>query len=198
VVTTEGRLIRPKMKYERDFTQIPNNFIRDEKLSYRARGILHLLLSHETGFSVTLKALASATPKEGLDAVRAAVEELEQHGYLRRYSSRRGGQFRADDWELTDPAEMLLPSLLTALDKTTRTALDNPTRKNSTALDKTTRTALDNPTTRRTQEEETTKSTRDNHKSGLKLVGLCETGQPHRVRSDGYCADCWHRIGQAS
>jgi hypothetical protein len=173
---TQGRLIRKKLKFERDFTQTPNAWMRDEKLSMRARGVLGLLLTHETGFSVTIKALASSSPSEGVDAIRTAVQELEVNGYLRRHPSKRGGRFNADDWEICDPAEMGAPSMLTALDNPTRTALDETTRKKTTALDEPMRTALDDPTTRRTQVEEITTTQRNPRRAQGK--SQCQNGHP--------------------
>lgn len=136
VTTTEPHLIRRRMRFERDYTQLPNRWLRDERLSYRARGLLALLMTHEHGWKVTLKALAGASP-DGIDAVRSGALELEQHGYLVRHPVRRGGRFTGDHWELVDPFELV--------DNVPLTALDNPTRP-ATALANPTRTALDYPT----------------------------------------------------
>jgi hypothetical protein len=141
---TEATLIRSAMRFEREFTQIPNAFMRDNKLTFKARGLLAMLMTHKPGqFKVTLKTLASDNP-EGLDALRAAVNELETQGYLRRYRKAKGGQFQPDTWELCDPHDIPRGTPLAAL--------DNPTRGDS-AWAEPTRTALDNPTPIRTLEE---------------------------------------------
>lgn len=101
-----------------------------------------MLMTQKDGYVVTLKALASASPREGIDALRATVQELEVAGYIRRSRKQaRGGQFTGDDWEILDPHEPVDNALLTALDEPTR---------GPTALDEPTRTALDNPTPVRT------------------------------------------------
>lgn len=91
------------MRFERDFTQLPNTWLRDERLSYRARGLLAMLMSHEAGYRITLKAISAASPREGIDAMREAVRELEAVGYLRRHAHKSIGRYEGDDWELCDP-----------------------------------------------------------------------------------------------
>jgi len=142
-VSDEGQLIRRERRYERDFTQIRNKDLRDEALSFRARGILAFLLTHKPGFTVTLRNLAKTSPTEGLDAIRTAVNELERHGYLRRYTKAQRGRFTADDWELCDPNDALESPLLSAL--------DHPTRARGSASGDPTRTALDHPTLKNTR-----------------------------------------------
>lgn len=142
---TEATLIRARIRFEREFTQLPNAWLRDNRLSFRARGVLSMLMSHKPGeFKVTLKALANDNP-EGLSALRAAVEELEAQGYLRRYRKARGGQFQPDTWEICDPHELDAPPVLAAF--------ENRTRKPS-AFENRTRTASENRTPIRTLEED--------------------------------------------
>jgi hypothetical protein len=65
------------------FTRIDNNTLEDRHLSLRARGLLAYLLSKPPGWNVVLNHLVRISP-DGKKAVRAAVDELEKHGYLVR------------------------------------------------------------------------------------------------------------------
>ena len=88
------------------FTVIPNAWVRDPNLSRRARGLLAELLSHKEGWKVSTDSLWRAGP-EGRDAVRKAVQELEDAGYLRR-EARIGESNKFDglDYVLTDPDDV--------------------------------------------------------------------------------------------
>jgi hypothetical protein len=66
---------------KRDFTVIPNRVLRDDALSYRARGLLAYLLSQPPGWQISSGRLAIKTG-EGRDAVRTALRELMCCGYL--------------------------------------------------------------------------------------------------------------------
>lgn len=65
------------------FTIISNDSMRDERLSFRARGIHHYLLSFPTGWKIDSTSIARAG-KEGRDAIRNGLRELEAFGYIHR------------------------------------------------------------------------------------------------------------------
>ncbi|MDY3030291.1 MAG: DUF6017 domain-containing protein [Clostridia bacterium] len=80
-----------RVKKTRDFTIMSNHHLRDKKLSLKAKGLLSLILSLPEDWDYTLKGL-SYICKEGIDAVRMAVKELEDAGYIerRRFRNERG------------------------------------------------------------------------------------------------------------
>lgn len=73
------------------FTVVPNDAIRDDRLSWKARGILIYLLSQPDGWRAKSSHLWTQAPN-GRDAVRAGLTELEDAGYLvrRRYQNAAG------------------------------------------------------------------------------------------------------------
>jgi hypothetical protein len=76
-MTTIIRAPRPDLGW----TSVHNDTARDARLSFRARGVLLHLLSNADGFRMTAADLVEAG-REGRDAVRAALAELRQAGYL--------------------------------------------------------------------------------------------------------------------
>lgn len=97
-------IVRAKHSFDEHFTQIPNAWLRDSRLSLKAIGLLAQLMSHSVGWNVSIKSLASANGC-GLDSIRTAVQELEQAGYLSRVQTREAGKFSEVTWRTSDPDE---------------------------------------------------------------------------------------------
>lgn len=101
----DGRLRRVKLAFERDYTQIPNEWLRDSSISLGARGLLCLLMSHREGYVVTYKTLAATNP-EGMSALLRIVQELKEQQYLAIHKERgANGRILGYVWELTDPKQ---------------------------------------------------------------------------------------------
>jgi len=75
------RIIRAKR--DTHFTVMANDVIFDDRISYRALGLLTFLLSKPDGWETDSDRL-SAGRKEGRDAIRSAMNELKAAGYLRQ------------------------------------------------------------------------------------------------------------------
>ncbi len=68
---------------EGGYLTVSNRPLRDGALSLKAKGLFALMASLPPGWRYSVEGLA-AICKEGRDAVRAGVRELERAGYLRR------------------------------------------------------------------------------------------------------------------
>lgn len=80
-------LIRSEHFFDTDFTQIPNAWLRDQRLSLGAIGLLGQLLSHKPGWSISQESLAQANGC-GRDLIRSLINELTAAGYLERSQER--------------------------------------------------------------------------------------------------------------
>jgi len=98
-------IIRGNHAFDSQFTQIPNSWLRDSRLSLKAIGLLAQLLSHSPGWSVSIGQLARANAC-GTDLIRSAVKELEAGGYLERSQSRISNRFGEAIWRTTDPSDL--------------------------------------------------------------------------------------------
>ena len=64
-----------------------NSHLRDRSITLKAKGLLSLILSLPDGWGYSLKGLATLS-SDGLDSTRAALSNLEEHGYIMRASYR--------------------------------------------------------------------------------------------------------------
>ena len=122
---TQPGIFRGKLEFENQFTQIHNAWVRDPNLSYKAKGLLTYLLSHEIGYTITIGQIIRESD-DGKQSVRSALEELIKAGYLetKRTTDARG--YNAGlAYFIKDPANP----------KSENPTLDNPTLDNQTALE---------------------------------------------------------------
>lgn len=95
-------ITRNRLSFERNFVQVPNEWMRDKRLSRRARGLLAEIMTHSVGWEITVESLVENGP-EGRDAIRGAISELESAGYLTRQTTRSGGKFSGTDYMIQEP-----------------------------------------------------------------------------------------------
>lgn len=76
---------------ESHFTILANEILRNQKLTLRARGLLGLLLSYPDNWRTSSTQLARVCP-DGRDAIRTALRELEDAGFIlrRKYQDELG------------------------------------------------------------------------------------------------------------
>lgn len=72
-----------EINYLKGYTITPNTHQRDKSISLKAKGLLSQMFSLPDSWDYTLKGLAHIN-REGIDAIRAAIRELEQAGYIIR------------------------------------------------------------------------------------------------------------------
>ena len=72
-----------RVQKKSNYTVVDNTFIRDMNLSMKAKGLMLLMLSLPPEWDYSVAGLA-AICKEGMTAIRGALKELEDAGYLRR------------------------------------------------------------------------------------------------------------------
>lgn len=96
-----GNPIIVRRRVQRDFTILPNDVVRDPRLSWKALGLLVYILSLPDDFRLHLKYLTKQKPT-GRDGTRAGLKELEAAGYLTIRRERRSGRFAQVIWDVTD------------------------------------------------------------------------------------------------
>lgn len=100
-------IIRRTLDFElaqTEFTQIPNAWLRDTRLSLKAKGLLAQLLSHSPGWKLTVEKLARDN-NCGTHLISSAVQELETFGYLNRMQTKTlHGRFAETMWFTTSPS----------------------------------------------------------------------------------------------
>ena len=100
-----------RVERTQNYTVMSNYHLRDRRLSLKAKGLLSLMLSLPEDWDYTLSGLARIS-LEGKDAIRAAVVELEQAGYVqRRQTTDKAGKFSSNEYiirEWPNPEKMSL------------------------------------------------------------------------------------------
>ena len=65
-----------RVQNTKDFTVMSNHHLKNKDLSLRSKGLLSFMLSLPEDWDYSLKGLATLN-KEGIDAIRSAINELE-------------------------------------------------------------------------------------------------------------------------
>ena len=87
-----------RIEKTQNYTVMSNHHLRSKTLSLKAKGLLSQILSLPEDWDYTLAGLSSIN-RESVDAVRSAVLELEQAGYLTRSRERKeNGKFGGTEY----------------------------------------------------------------------------------------------------
>ena len=123
-----------------DYTVMSNHHLKNRALSLKAKGLLSLMLSLPDDWDYTLQGLAHIS-LEKVDAIRKAITELENEGYITRTRERdeqgrlRGTEYIIREQPISEKPTLEKPMLENPiLEKPT---LDKPTQAKPT-LEKTT------------------------------------------------------------
>lgn len=147
----------PTFRVERtgNYTVMSNHHLRNEKLSLKAKGLLSQMLSLPEKWNYTLSGLCAINP-ESKDAIRSALRELEEQGYVvRRQTTDASGKFSKNEYiiyevPVSKPDAGADPSLEKPLS-------ENPTTDNPP----TGKPSAENPTQLNTKKSNTQKSKTD-------------------------------------
>ena len=121
-----------RVEKTKDFTVMSNYHLRDKNLSLKAKGLLSQMLSLPEEWDYTLSGLACIN-KESKDAIRSAVNELEQAGYItRRQTTTESGRFGCNEYLIRE--RPVLPSPLPENPTTDSTPTAMPMSENPTQL----------------------------------------------------------------
>ena len=96
----------PPSKLKSDFTQISNAVLLDERLSFKARGILVLLLSRPADWRIYLGEISERSSKDCKKAVQSGFKELVEMGYLAltAFVNTQNGQFEGKGYAICQKA----------------------------------------------------------------------------------------------
>ena len=139
-------------KKERDYTVINNTVLKDERLSWKAKGVFCYLLSLPEDWVIYQSELLKHST-DGRESLRNAINELEEYGYLIIDKKRdEKGHFTAIYKIIENPNEKT---------ESGKTESENPTRENRHG-----KTESENPILLNTNKQNTNKqNTNENEKS---------------------------------
>jgi hypothetical protein len=89
-----------------NYTIVPNEWLRDQRLSYKAKGILAYIMSHRADYELTVEQMVEQS-SDGAGAIYSGLKELVDVGYLLRERRRNpNGTLGATDYRVAavDPA----------------------------------------------------------------------------------------------
>lgn len=125
-----------KTRHKGNFTAVNNDFIRDPKLSWKAKGIIIYIMSLPDDWQLNLNELIKHA-KDGRDATYNGIKELIDNGYCKRIEKHdMRGLFSGCEYLISDTKEYISEKPNTDKPHTENPYTDNPQQLN-TNIDKT-------------------------------------------------------------
>lgn len=191
-----------------NYTVMSNYHLNDERLSYKAMGILSRILSLPPDWNYSLAGLATKV-RDSIDSVRTGIKELENCGYINRRRTRlSNGKMGPNEYLVYenphDNPEYSFDTPKSDENRTFSPSLENPTMENPT-LEKPTlenpaleKPMLENPTeinTKRTKYARTNYSINPSaDEQQLTMDGAMDLSIGEVLREIGYQSSYLHQL----
>lgn len=126
----------------KDFTVMSNSHFKDRAMSWRAKGLLSVMLSLPDEWDYSVRGLVSLS-KDGKDSTTKALLELEELGYVKRTrATDSGGRFAGYDYDIYEVPQTEKPltekpltgTPSTEKPKTEKPLTENPPQLNTNTL----------------------------------------------------------------
>jgi len=152
-----------RVEKTRDYTVMANHHLKNKDLSLKSKGLLSQMLSLPEDWDYTLKGL-SLINRESIDAIREAVRELEQAGYIVRTRERNEfGHLKGTDYTIFEKPHQIAESAVVGEPMSEIPVLGKPMLENP---------ILDNPVLEKpTLENPTQLNTKTTNKDPLMTKG---------------------------
>lgn len=89
----EKNILRISKDKENPYVMINKNVMQDERLSWKARGLMGYLLSLPDDWVIYLEELEKHSDKDGRESLASGIKELIELGYIVREQEREKGKF---------------------------------------------------------------------------------------------------------
>lgn len=167
MIQAQAGIYRAQLSFEQGFTRIPNRWLRDPRIGFRAKGLLTYLLSHDVGYTITLGQIERET-NDGRHAIRSAIDELVSAGYLETQRTHDARGWNAGlAWFLRDPNP-----------ESENPTLENPTLENRPAIE-------ENLIEKKTNKEQTLAQDKLERESDLAYV---KSSTSEQLLADGFAS----------
>ena len=91
-----------KQRHTKDFTVVPNDLLRNRKISLRDIGLLVWMLSKPHDWKFTYDGMLSELGTDGKAALQKSVKALQAAGYIKIEKTRRKGKLSESIWYVYD------------------------------------------------------------------------------------------------